>query len=221
MSRITIKDGSFMFREKALAPSSAVVAYWQEAPREEGVLHCQTPYRIDYLMAVGERVVGIESKRPQDLVSSYRARRLARQMRILMRAVDIPCLMLRENAWPKDEWVEDTPMELYRDLVRLQMLGVVLLPGPSLDKDILPWLNGYRLVLEGTRNVMYAVAGTDRPRPKSLLRAIRGVGAKLEERLLARYGSVRLALLAPDNEWALCGARSNVLRSRQEALNGE
>ena len=183
-----------------------------------GVSRRVNPKRIDIMFTADGKTVGIESKKPDDLVSSARSRRLARQLRALMETVDVPCLMLR-GGWPALDWKWEVPLDVYVVLVSAQMMGVVILPGPEEAALLVPWLEAYRPVLLGKAKARIALAGSDKKRPPSLLRAIPGVGEKLEKKLLAAFGSVKEALLAGDKEWKRAGAKQSVIEERARSLD--
>jgi len=180
----------------------------------EGVIHCQMPHRLDMVMVGNGVVVGVESKTPQDLLNSFLSRRLKRQFRTLLDVVDLPVLLVR-GYWPtflhtytaglsgrKITWsTYDSPARdsagfhslfpLLAELTRWQMLGGVVLYGPSVEEPqaTAAFLLGQRQILGGTRNVLVAVAGRDQPRITgedkfgTLLRRIPGIGEASVQRL--------------------------------------
>ena len=190
-----------------------------EFKRAVGVKRRLNPKRIDIMFEAEGRTVGIESKKPDDLVSSTRSRRLARQLRALVETVDVPCLMLR-GGWPQVDWKWEVPLDVYVVLVSAQMMGIIILPGPEMDADLVPWLEMYRPVLLGKARARIALAGSDRKRPPSLLRAVPGVGEGLERKLLAAKGSVREVLLASDEDWRRAGATKGTIAARERAMGG-
>lgn len=221
--KLKVEDGGLWYGKKGLGPDTAlfVDATGDTSYLEgrEGVIRLPTPERIDMLMCVGERVVGVESKKPKDLLSSHASRRLARQFRTMFRMCDISCLLLR-GPWPTETYDGEVPYRLYDDLVRFQMLGGIILPG---DGDVVKDLARWKPILAGGRTVLAAVAGTDERTERGgrgwLLRCIKGVGPKLSERLLDKFGSTMVSLCGDDNSWSDCGASKAVLRNRREALN--
>lgn len=188
-----------------------------EFKRAVGVIRRLNPKRIDVMFSAEGKTVGIESKKPDDLTSSVRSHRLARQLRTLLGAVDVPCLMLR-GGWPALDWKWEVPLDVYVVLVSAQMMGIVVLPGPVDDADLVPWLEAYRPVLLGKARVKIALAGSDKKRPPGLLRAIPGVGVKQEEKLLAAFGSVKEALFADDEEWKRVGVGRAIIANRARAF---
>ena len=107
------------------------------------------PSRIDMVFVAGGKVIGIESKKANDLKNSVLKGRLSRQMRTLMSEVDVPCLLMRgvPKKWrgiKKQNAFNDDMFEVWHELVSLQALGVIVLPGPLEDDLVLKWLSNYR-----------------------------------------------------------------------------
>ena len=194
-----------------------------------GVKHMRMPLRVDLVWVIGERVIGMESKHASDLVTSQSCRRLARQMRALRGVVDVPCLFLRGlpmgglDEFANYQLGTSNSPGLWDDLVRLQYLGVVLVPGPARDEDIPRWLKEYSPFLADTRNVLSALAGTDRKRAQAqgsgwFLRNIRGIGPVMAMRLHLRFGSTIAALKATDEEWRKVGVGPKIIERRKELM---
>ena len=128
-----------------------------------------------------------ESKRADDLVSSTRSRRLARQVRTMRRYVDdsgVVAVVLRGGV-PSFDDVECS--DVIVNLVRLQCLGVALLPCPAGDRQLYERLLVYReLLVPGSRSPLAAVAGSDNPLKHSgySLVGMKGLGAKRVDALL-------------------------------------
>ena len=167
--------------------------------REQGVAHLAMPAHIDFVFVAGSRIVGCESKRPDDLVSSTHAKRLARQMRVLLREVNVPALVLRGGLPFADA-------ETLENLVWLQALGVMLLPTGARDTDVLEALSTYAPILaDGSRSALAAVAGTDKGKPRSVLGAVKGVGPAREALLRTKFGSTRAVFAASKDELRAAG----------------
>jgi ERCC4-type nuclease len=186
------------------------------------------PSRIDMVFVAGDKVVGIESKKANDLRSSISQGRLSRQMRTLIDEVDVPCLLMRgvPKKWRgikrQNSFNEDI-FDIWEELVQLQALGVYILPGPYDDALVLKWLNRYGPALSGGRAALAAIKSTDTKRAKSkrkgwFLENIKGVGVKIATKLHSHFGSTRGALLAEPNEWRQLGVPKAVVDRKEEAL---
>jgi hypothetical protein len=208
------RDGGVWYDERRLASKDALVvdvAELRSVGVDEGVVHMTMPDRVDMVMVAGSRVVGMESKRPSDLVSSYYSRRLARQIRRLRAVVDVACLVLRGGV---PDFEND---ECMINLVRLQTLGVYVLPLPDGDRECVRWLLEYREMLaDGSRAALAALAGGDNPlkRTGTLVSRVKGLGATRADRLM------RLALRkVTDEELKKEGfGRAMIQRLRKEGV---
>ena len=193
-----------------------------------GIEHRNMPSRIDMVFVAGGKVVGIESKQANDLKNSVVKGRLSRQMRTLMSEVDVPCLLMRgvPKKWrgiKKQNAFNDDMFEVWHELVGLQALGVIVLPGPVEDALVLQWLSKYRPLLTGSRAAVAAIKRTDvnpaKPRfPGWFLTNIKGVGERGAEKLYKRFGSTRKALLAEWGEWQKAGVSERVEQNKEDAL---
>ena len=186
------------------------------------------PSRIDMVFVAGDKVVGIESKKANDLRSSISQGRLSRQMRTLIDEVDVPCLLMRgvPKKWRgikrQNSFNEDI-FDIWEELVQLQALGVYILPGPYDDALVPKWFHRYRSALSGGRSALAAIKSTDTKRAKSkrkgwFLENIKGVGVKIATKLHSHFGSTRGALLAEPNEWRQLGVPKAVVDRKEEAL---
>lgn len=219
MDRFTVINGQLTCGAVVLGPSTALYADNGElvgTTIKLGVVHTTTPYRIDIVFAVDDKVVTVELKRGQDLVTSHDTRRLARQL-VTMGQVSDTVVLGMVN-------VQDFYADLELDLVSYQMMGVVLVKLPTTPRAIVSYLAKLRPILGQTRSVLRPFAWTDidlkrrHTGPGHLLRSIPFVGPKLVQNLLDRYGSSLVALSGTDEEWKLCGANKRVLTARREAL---
>ena len=206
--KFRVEADCLWYGERLLGPSSGLYADTKELAslgESDGVKHLHMPRRVDIVFVAGTRVVGVESKKPSDLVSSTMSRRLARQMRTLIEVVDVPALVLRGGfpGWSQI-FNEISLREALVNLVRLQCLGVVLLPCSLTDKGALEDLALYRTFLaDGSRSALAAVAGTDKDKKKGgvgLLERIRGIGPARAAKLRTRFGSTVGVLVATDEE---------------------
>ena len=209
--RYEVRPDGLYFGEGRLGPSNALYVDQAELPSlgmGEGVVRLRLPERVDWVFVSGGRVVGVEAKRPGDLVSSVRGKRLARQLRTLKEVVDVVCLGLRQGH--HDGGYEDDVLEY---LVQAQICGVVLIWVPESDSEVLASLARYRPWFEeGNRGALAALAGSDRGRrkPGTILRAIPGVGPKLERGLLLRFGTPLAVLGAGEEELKGAGVPKGV-----------
>ena len=187
----------------------------------KGIIRRTMPHRIDMVFVSGDSVVGVESKKPGDLDTSVRAGRLSRQMRTLLEEVDVPCLLLR--GVPKTSRFSTDLFHVWVDIVRLQCLGVYILPGPTKDEDVPAWLGEYRPSLAGGRTPLASIARTDKKSAKPsnkgwFLKNIKGIGGTIATKLHRHFGSTRNALLAKPEEWRELGIPQRVVDSKEEAL---
>ena len=194
-------DGKLLHDGKVVGPASALYvdsSELREVGREDGVIRAQTPHRIDMVFVAGDKTVGVESKRPQDLIDSTRNRRLARQVRKLMVEVDVPVLLLRGGT----PLVDRSLLPVMLNLVNLQRLGVLVYPVPTPDWAVVPFLEQLRASIASDKSVYSAVAGTDTRKtpPKSLLQLIKGIGPETERKLVGHFGDVTRVLLATSDE---------------------
>ncbi len=199
-----------------------------------GTVRCVRPLPTlpcDMVFVAGDKIVGVESKMPSDLLTSQVTRRLHRQVALMLRMFDVTVVMCRGNM----VWEEDVPKQLvkrlrkdaetiiaefYQDVVRWEMLGVVWLwDGPWSDLAVPGYLASYKSILGGTNNVLKGIAGTDRkPLKGTLLRAIPGVGTTTADKLVEAFGSVGAALSAGDEAWKEVGATKRMVEGRRKAL---
>jgi hypothetical protein len=194
----------------------------------DGLVRITMPYRIDMVFAIGDKVVGIESKKADDLKNSITKGRLSRQMRTLINEVDVPCLLMRgvPKKWrgiKKMNVFNEDMFEVWEELVQLQALGVYVLPGPVEDILVPKWLSRYGPALSGGRAALAAIKQTDtrpaKPRHKGwFLENIKGVGVKYATKLHNHFGSTRGALLAEWGEWQKLGVSQRAEQSKEDAL---
>tara|TARA_Y100000310_G_C20661644_1_gene805122 strand:- start:408 stop:1064 length:657 start_codon:yes stop_codon:yes gene_type:complete len=214
-----IVGNDLCYDDRRLGPKTALFVDSNELVGvTEGVVRLSMPRRIDMVFCAGDKVVGVESKYQGDLTTSQGSRRLARQLRVLLSECDIACLLLRHiligPAFYQAVW---------QDLVRMQALGVVLLPGSMNDSHIPMQLAAYQEYLAGGRAPLAAIAGTDKTKrvgrgPGWFLTMLKGVGPVVAARLHGRFGSTKAALNAPGEEWREMKVSQKVIERREEAM---
>ena len=218
-----IENDNLLYDDVYLGPKTALYIDSNELKKlkGEGIIRLRMPHRIDMVFVAGDSVVGVESKKPGDLDTSVRAGRLSRQMRTLLKEVDVPCLLLR--GVPKTSRFSTDLFHVWVDIVRLQCLGVYILPGPTKDEDVPAWLGEYRPSLAGGRTPLASIARTDKKSAKPsnkgwFLKNIKGIGGTIATKLHRHFGSTRNALLAEPKEWRELGIPQRVVDSKEDAL---
>jgi len=206
MDKFHISADQLFYGDTLLGPTNLLHVDSNELKNltiEHGVQHHKSmPERIDAVFIAGDKVIGVESKRPDDLLNSFLNRRLKRQLRTLLRTVDVPVLLIRGpipeelTTYDKNQipifWRYKELNPLWEELARWQMMGAVVLNGPDADDEVPEFLNGMKKVLSGGRNVLVAIAGTDQGKEKEkeygwLLRRIQGVGKATTNKLLTNH----------------------------------
>lgn len=216
-----VRNNDLYFDQQRLGPKSGLYVDSGELPTlhiEQGVRHLRMPYRIDAVFLADQRIVGVESKRRDDLISSIRSRRLARQMRTLHAVVDAPVLLLRGGL---PDFDDGDYADIFYTLLAHQCIGTFLLFAPSSDEGVLRTLYAARSVLAtGSRSPLVAVAGEENNFVKTggLLRGVKGLGPRMEERLRNEFGSTLAALNAGEAGWERVGVSPGVRQRLQEAL---
>lgn len=183
-----IIDGQIVHDGKVLGSTDDIIVYRQEFPGAADVIRTTTPGNTDVIFTAADKLVGIECKLPDDLYTSIRARRLARQTRTLLDLYDVAVLMIR-GEWPQrltvpkmdprrpgrvlrlrinGEWKTmtetiplDAALDLWTELARLQALGVYVVRGPDALHLLPEWVAAFRPIFAGERTILYALAGTD------------------------------------------------------------
>lgn len=230
--RFTVVDDQIVLGDKVIGPANALLADGQELKglgEKQGVKHTRMAYEgvhIDMMMAVGDVVIGIEGKKPDDLRTSHTSRRLAKQIKALLESCDIAVLLVRPVWSLYKRKTAEPNFPLFKALAEWQGLGVYVLPGPTADADVPSWLNFYRAVLKPRTEYLLALEGTDSPlvtkdERKSdgyLLHGVHGLGSKQFKKLREAYGSTFEALVSSDAEWKALGIRSNVIEQRRKGL---
>ena len=220
----TIKGDDLLYDGVRFGPKTALYIDHNELKRltGEGIIRRTMPHRSDMVFVAGDSVIGVEAKKPGDLETSMRAGRLARQMKTLIKEVDVPCLLLRNGSRGWHRFADDL-FHVWVTVVQLQCLGVFVLPGPARDEDVPTWLGFYRPSLAGGRTPLASIARTDKKATKPgnkgwFLKNIKGIGGTIATRLHNHFGSTRNALLAKPEEWRELGISQRVVDSKEEAL---
>ena len=230
--RFTVKGGTIHFGKKVIGDAGLLFVDYNELVGVEDVEHVTMPRRIDGVMAVDGRVIGIESKKPEDLLNSFLVRRLKRQLDTLLAVTDTPVLLIRgpigelvtyDGDRNKVVWDYKELAPLYKEIVRWQALGAFVLQGPAEPELVPAYLDNMRDVIGGGRNVLVAVSGTDQHRETErrrgwLLRRIPGIGAKTSQRLHSAFGSTLSVLSAHPDDLEDAGANRSVVKSISEAI---
>ena len=196
---------------------------------KEGVVHRTLPEHIDMVFAAGENVVGVESKRLGDFMSSWACGRLSRQINTLLSFTDRTLLLLRWEYCQMPllslcpEVVGPAKISWWADIARYQQLGVTVAFGPRSDRDVPAVLAALRPVLAGGRNPLAAIVRTDKRRqpnnPRSFLQNIKGIGPNIAAKLHSTFGSTAAALMASDEQWKAAGVSAAVIERRNTALS--
>ena len=238
-----IQGDALYFDDRRLGPTSALyvdkneLRFMTDETKAKGIIRLTLPERIDFLFVAGDKVVGCESKKPMDLVSSYAQGRLSRQLRTIGEVCDHTLLVLRggadihylrglvdmEQTRMKNKF---NPHSMFVDLfVRYPMLGIQVVGVPDLDDDIPFWLNLYRMALMHPEQDIRALARTDqRPSRRYLdekggyLRHIPGVGKVTAAKLYKAFGSTKAALNAPRKKWLDLKFSKKLVDKRDEVL---
>ena len=202
----------------------------KEIPKDmsDTVIRMRMPHRIDMVFTTGDKVIGIESKKANDLHDSINKHRLSRQLRMLMSEVDVPCLLMRgiPKRWhgiKKQNAFNEDVFHIWWELVSYQALGIFILPGPSHDELVLPWLAQYSVYLAGGRSPLASIKQSDlqsaKPKqPGWFLKNIKGIGDRYATKLHNHFGSTRNALLADYGSWQEIKIPTSSEQSKEEAL---
>ena len=206
MTKILISGDSLSHDGKTLGPATAFYTSPGEARHlgeVSSAVQGRSPHNIDILFAVPDKVVGCEVKTVQDLIGSWRSRRLQRQLRTLRAVTDLPVLIIRKTDSISVNWEVELRLndkeypQFWEDWVHLQTNGVYILPVR---------FRGYGKAVQALRgalskNSARILAGTDQRPPRErragwLLRRIPGIGSVHSKALMDNYGSPFAALQA-------------------------
>ena len=182
---------------------------------------CQLPVG-DVLMVNGRgQLILIEEKKPPDLVNSWFSHRMQRQLRRLAMEADIGVLGLR-GGFP-DEWIE----ALALDLVKVQVVGLVLAWLPTYPDHYWDMLRALRATLQPGRHLLSPLAGRDKQAEPpltgcalALWRLMRGsrFGPRLAREIaLLCNNSLITALTCEEKVWMeVRGVGPTILAKRKE-----
>lgn len=176
------------------------------------------PVRFDIICCADGRVLGFESKHPADLINSYSNRRLSRQLSHLLSTVSVAGLIIRGKV-PEEDRKGEWPRGLYKDLVRWQELGVRIIIGPEMDDELPEFIGELKSILGKKSKGVLTWSEKKEYDRGHLLRAIKGVGSLISQRLLEEFGTVEKALTASDEEWLkVRDVGVGIVKARREAL---
>ena len=229
----SLSSGHLCFDERLLAPSVAlVVDVFQKdvvALKDPGTVSAKL--RVgDYVFAKKEHVVVVEEKRVADLLTSWKDRRLQRQLRRIKQAnpggINILALRASGSVPSLNEllWL-DIPAEITLDLLKWQALGGLVGFLPYYPQGVLDTLKTWRAILKPGQHLYSILAGTETERmPEkmtevgyALRKLFKNVGPKLGAAwAIAAEQDLTKALRMPDNEVKKLGARQSVLDQRKE-----
>jgi len=182
------------------------------------------PERVDLIFAVGEgldKVAGFEVKKTPDLITSWVAHRLQRQLRFIRHNFEVGGLMIRCS---EGFWVFELEDDLRHDLLKLQVEGGYILFGPDRDEDMESFIKTTAEILRGVKNLKTIFSGEDKKyvsgsrKQKAVQGLLRGVGKKRSSKLLKVFKSVDRILSCSDEEFLRAGGGKQGLKSRKELL---
>ena len=222
-----VKNGSLINSGDLLAKCTSLVADTKELSsltEADGVVHLSTPYRIDLLFCAGEKVVGVECKRPEDFISSWQGRRLARQIKTLLLECDIAVVAIRGTLAVARPYKPVNWEQLWMDIAGWQIAGVIVLEVPDSDAGTLKYLTRLKNLLSSENPPARALAGRDRRvqserRPGWLLRRIPTIGPSASTKLMAKFKTVRKVLRADEDSLHGAGISKTQIAQIQKALD--
>lgn len=226
MSRFHVEGSTLYYGDTTLGPSHLPVV----DGRESGVRRYILPSHAtitnlpvgDVVFWNGDWVVGVELKWAKDLVTSWRNRRLASEMRRLIEAVDVPCLAtnfygVEQEALASHGMTLQGLDKLRLDVVKLECLGVVLLERPR-DAELMVYLERVATALRPKPSLLAAIAGNPKERKvlprERVLMGVSGVGLGTAKKLLEKWGSAAEAI----SHWREWDVSKRV--KAKEALDG-
>lgn len=227
----TVEDGRIMYDGTVVGSAASLICAPGELKtlkEKHGVYHTTIPHNLDNLFTVGDRVAGVESKKPADLVASHSSGRLSRQLSTLLDTVDIPILLrrgfdpasvdalIKKEARYSKGWKGN---KLWEDLIRYQCLGIFIIDAADSDRAVKKSLGFAKSALGASpvRAVSRREAVPKERKPGWLLRRIPGIGVKtsstLHEQYITTMGTFSAALST--NEWA---SSEKIRKAIEEAL---
>ena len=223
-----VKEGVILDSDgKELGKYTSLIADTKELPslgEGDGVVHLSTPERIDLLFCAGEKIVGVECKRPEDFISSWQGRRLARQIKTMLLECDIAVVAIRGTLAVARPYRPVNWEQLWMDIVGWQLAGVLVLEVPDTDAGTLKYLTRLKNLLASENPPARALAGTDRKqvnerKPGWLLRRIPTIGPTASIKLMDRFKSVRKVFSAEEGDLRGAGLSVNQVKQIQKALD--
>ena len=227
-------EGDLLYHDGVeLGPKNLLYVDYNELkgiPKEthDWLVRIKMPHRIDMVFVAGDKVVGVESKKAKDLNDSINKSRLARQLKMLMSEVDVPCLLLRgiPKRWrgiKRQNSFNEDMFRIWDELVSYQALGIFMLPGPFDDALVPKWLSRYRMYLAGGRSPLASIKQSDiqpakQQHPGWFLKNIKGIGDRYAAKLHNHFGSTRGALLAEYGDWQGLNIPQSSEQNKEEAL---
>jgi hypothetical protein len=170
------------------------------------------------------KLILVEEKKPSDLDTSVRLRRLQRQLRTNLQVADIAVLALRcvEDGRHEQYWFESTGLQLSQ-LAQWQLWGQMVML-PSGYGEVLEQLTALRSIIGEPHASRGILAGNDKRRPKArnpfdraVMRLIDGVGPRTARVLRGAWDSDLLAFMQASDESLLSsGLHRGQLRKLRE-----
>tara|TARA_R110000824_G_scaffold396640_3_gene598377 strand:+ start:3927 stop:4604 length:678 start_codon:yes stop_codon:yes gene_type:complete len=222
-----IRDGYMYCDDKLLGKCDALIADSKELPsltEGQGVVHISTPYRIDLLFCAGDKIVGVECKKPEDFINSWQGRRLARQVKTMLAECDVSVIAVKGVLSTAKPYKPVNWERIWLEVVGWQMAGVLVLEVPESDGGVLRYMAGLKQIINSTNPPARALAGTDvrvarERRPGWLLRRIPTIGPSASNKLMDNFKSVGNVLSATDKQLRKAGLNKKQVIEIRKALN--
>ncbi len=225
----SIEDGNIIYRVEdaediIIGPSTGLYKDKGESYSINGSKSMMLPERVDLIFAVGEeldKVSGWEVKKTPDLITSWVAHRLQRQLRFIRHNFEVGGLMIRCT---EGFWVFELEQDLRTDLLKLQVEGGYILFGPDKDEDMEGFIGEIAHILRGHKNLKTIFSGEDKKyvlgsRKQQVVQdMLKGVGRKRSHKLLRAFKSVDKILTCSDEAFLKAGGGKQGLVSRKELL---
>ena len=222
-----IRDGCMYHDDKLLAKCDALIADSKELSsltESQGVVHISTPHRIDLLFCAGEKIVGVECKKPEDFINSWQGRRLARQVKTMLAECDVSVIAVKGVLSTAKPYRPVNWERIWMEVVGWQMAGVLVLEVPESDGGVLRYMAGLKQIISSTNPSARALAGSDmrvsrERRPGWLLRRIPTIGPAASNKLMDNFNTVSNVLGATDRQLHKAGLNRNQVAEIRKALN--
>ena len=233
-----VEQDSIWWDGKELAPVSSILVDvnqqslkpYIEATKPDDIKLARLPVGDYVFVGATGAIVVVEEKRLRDLVESWKARRLQRQLRHVAMAGDVAILALRGfgsnmfELWEADDFLDEVWMDVLRWDLALGNVGFL----PADDGAVLASLRQWRAICQDGPHFFRAVSGDDRhrklkplsPTANALMRSVDHVGREMAPRIAAHFGEDFLrALSASDEEWRkIKGVHAGILAARHTLL---